>query len=373
MHRRVPLLMASTLVAMLTACNALFGVDGLTYDGAGGVAPGPTTTTAGGETATGGDNPGGQGGAPTGGTGGSGGVAVTPPPSCEGLPPLCGPNADEDCCASPTVIGGTFERSNDDAYPATVSDFRLDRFEVTVGRFRRFVDAYPASQPAPGDGAHPLIPASGWTSKWDSALPDDPDALRASLQCDPYATWTDATGTQEALPVTCVPWVLAFAFCAWDGGRLPTEAEWNYAAAAGAEQRLYPWGNQAPTDALAVHGCMGDGSSGCELTDILAVGSRSPAGDGKDWLDGAHADLAGNLWEWVLDAANCNNCCDAGYETNDCVDCAYLSENIGPEDHVRRGGCFASAPIYLETTVRYNGNPGGLCVDLYGLRCARDL
>lgn len=371
--------MASSLVGVstlfaATACNALFGVDGLSYDGAGGVSPSTTTSAAGGQGGTGGqDATGGQGGTATAGSGGSGGGGPVVPPSCTDQAPVCGPNGDEDCCASPIVLGGTFDRSNDDIYPATVSDFRLDRFEVTVGRFRRFVEAYPASQPAPGDGAHPLIADSGWDPKWDDALPSDTAELLATLHCDGYATWSDAADINEPLPVTCVPWALAFAFCAWDGGRLPTEAEWNYAAAAGAEQRLYPWGDEDPTDALAVHACLGDGAPGCDPTDILPVGSRSPAGDGKNWLDGTHADLAGNLWEWVLDTANFSGCCEAGYETTNCVDCAHLTDDIGPQARVRRGGCFASAPIYLQTTTRYNGNPSGVCVDLYGLRCARDL
>ncbi|MCA9623624.1 MAG: SUMF1/EgtB/PvdO family nonheme iron enzyme, partial [Myxococcales bacterium] len=162
---------------------------------------------------------------------------------------------DESCCKSPLVVGGSFDRSNNPLFPATVSDFRLDRFEVTVGRFRRFVNAYPSSAPAPGDGAHPAIPGSGWDASDDAKLPGDATALMAALDCGSYTTYTDQVGGQEHLPINCLTWELAFAFCAWDGGRLPTEAEWNYAAAAGAEQRLYPWGSAAPTPALAVAGC----------------------------------------------------------------------------------------------------------------------
>ena len=61
-------------------------------------------------------------------------------PSCLGLAPTCGPAVNGDCCASNIVPGGTFNRSNDPSYPAIVSDFRLDTYEVTVGRFERVLD-----------------------------------------------------------------------------------------------------------------------------------------------------------------------------------------------------------------------------------------
>ena len=80
-------------------------------------------------------------------------------PSCTGLAAVCGPNRDEDCCSAAMPIpGGTFFRSYDTAsdamypstsYPATVSPFRLDRFEVTVGRFRQFIDAGMGTQANP--------------------------------------------------------------------------------------------------------------------------------------------------------------------------------------------------------------------------------
>jgi hypothetical protein len=54
-------------------------------------------------------------------------------------------------------------------YTATLSDFWLNRFEITVGRLRAFVDAYPGSRPKAGDGAHPRIAGSGWNPAWHHA------------------------------------------------------------------------------------------------------------------------------------------------------------------------------------------------------------
>ena len=99
--------------------------------------------------------------------------------------------------------------------------------------------------------------------------------------------------------MNCIDWYDAFAFCAWDGGRLAMEAEWNYAAAGGSLQQPYPWGAAMLDTMHAVYECTGDGSAAgqCWETDILNVGSKSPTGDGK-W---GQADLAGGVWEWNLD------------------------------------------------------------------------
>ncbi|WP_438035821.1 formylglycine-generating enzyme family protein [Sorangium sp. So ce204] len=272
------------------------------------------------------------------------GTCRTTPPSCVGMATTCGPAGDEDCCASEAVPGGTFNRDNHPAYPATVSGFSLDRFEVTVGRFRRFVEAYPGSRPVAGEGVHPLIEGTGWDAGWESNLPADATALKAAVAgCkSPYQTWTDEPGGNEHLPMNCLNWYEAFAFCAWDGGRLPTEAEWNYAAAGGIEQRQYPWSTPAGSTTIdpshAVYDCTGDGSApgACTPSDIQPAGSRSPAGDGK-W---GQADLSGNLWEWVLDSY-------ALYPSQ-CDDCASLAD--ASTRAVRGGGCYESAPFLLSSS-----------------------
>ena len=255
----------------------------------------------------------------------TGGICSTESlPRCSGLAATCGHLGKEDCCASLLVAGGTFNRLNDPNYPATVADFYLDKFEITVGRFRAFVNAGGGTQMSPPDlgaGTHPLIAGTGWDTAWNTNLAADTLALEAAMKCTaaPYHwdTWTDTLAGNENRPVNCLDWYSASAFCAWDGGRLPTEAEFNYAETGGSEQRKYPWGDATPDLSRAgysldaTHECMGDGVAGCTLEDILVVGSK-PAGNGK-W---GHADFVGSLMAWTIDWWNgsplnpCNNCAD---------------------------------------------------------------
>ena len=298
-------------------------------------------------------------GAATGGTGGASstssgtGGAVAVPPSCAGLAPTCGPAGNESCCASSVVVGGTYLRSDESASTATVSDFRLDRFEITVGRFRAFVAGYPGNKPAAGAGAHPLIKESGWQAAWTAALPADQTALKPALKCNAmYQTWTDAPGDDENLPIACINWYEAFAFCAWDGGRLATEAEWNYAAAGGNEQRTYPWSN--PPSATTIDGTY----AVYNKASIAAVGSRSKAGDGK-W---EQADMAGGVREWTLDWFV------SSYPTP-CDDCAAVIQGAATS-RVNRGGSFVTDGLPLLTRFRLSDDPAGTSYDV-GARCAR--
>ncbi|WP_394821525.1 formylglycine-generating enzyme family protein [Pendulispora albinea] len=271
-------------------------------------------------------------------------------------PKTCGGG---DCCASALVTGGTFNRLQNNAeYPATLSDFRLDLYEVTVGRFRAFVDAGKgtrASPPAPGAGARPNLSRSGWLKEFDDKLVADTAALRAAFACDDGSieSWTPAPGTQENLPMNCITWYEAFAFCAWDGGWLPTAAEWNYAAVGGNEQRNYPWGNDAIDTTRAVYGC----TTQCTLADLDPVGSKSPKGDGK-W---GHADLVGNLWEWSLDTGAslpkpCNNCASL----------------VADPDRMSFGGSVSSDTRDL-TAWRGRTVPPEMRSYDHGVRCARPL
>ncbi|MDX2053724.1 MAG: SUMF1/EgtB/PvdO family nonheme iron enzyme [Polyangiaceae bacterium] len=299
-----------------------------------------------------------------GGVASEGGGPMVAGPSCLGLASDCGALGVDSCCASGVIPGGTFDRSNDTNFPATVSGFRLDNYEVTVGRFRKFVAAYSQSMIPPGAGKNVNNPADpGWDSAWNASLPANRAALTAAVKCDPtYQTWTDAPGPNENLPINCVDWYEAEAFCTWDGGRLPTEAEWNYAAAGGGEQRVYPWGTMVPgaNASLAVYGCNYNGQGTCMgVTNIAPVGSVI-AGNGK-W---GQSDLAGNVSEWNQDWYLLNV-----YPPMTCNDCT--SSEV-TSNRVFRGGNFYN----LATTLTSASRDGNLPTNHYyvtGLRCARSL
>jgi formylglycine-generating enzyme len=278
-------------------------------------------------------------------------------PSCSGLPATCGPNGSENCCASRAVPGGTFNRLNNASYPAVVSDFVLDRFEVTVGRFRKFVLAgkgTSASPPVQGQGKNPNNPSdAGWITDYNAVLPADATALATALtSCGGgFSTWTSAAGSGEDLPIECVPWLDAQAFCIWDGGRLPTLAEWNYAAAGGGGadgQRYYPW--SVPSTSMTIDDtyCVSSASS---VTAPQTVGSRSPKGDAR-W---GHADMAGNVWEWVNDA-----------DPGTFLPCDNCSTAVQPHaEGFFFGGSWSQTP-FQEQTLTFDGGSS-----VPGFRCAR--
>jgi formylglycine-generating enzyme required for sulfatase activity len=267
------------------------------------------------------------------------------------------------------VTGGAFPQGNPTAFQSTVSSFRLDRYKVTVGRFRRFVATYDAwrggGNPVSGAGANPNVNGSGWNTAWNSSLPASASVLTSTsgVKCDAtYQTWVDGSGN-ETLPVNCVSWYVGFAFCIWDGGRLPTEAEWECAAAGGSQDRLHPWGNTPVPDNtqgtanLAVYNCMGDGSApgSCAFADILGVGSKT-AGQG---LYGQR-DLAGLMWEWALDWY-------ATYPPSSATNYAKLDDG---SVRVLRGGYWGSVASDLLAAYRGSGDPSGR-VNAFGARCAR--
>ncbi|WP_441292481.1 SUMF1/EgtB/PvdO family nonheme iron enzyme [Sorangium sp. KYC3313] len=150
--------------------------------------------------------------------------------------------------------------------------FDVDRTEVTVAAYQRCVEAGRCTP----SGLH-------------GPRATDADVEQRGALC------TAADPAKSQHPISCVDQAQAAAYCAFAGKRLPTEAEWEYAAR-GADGREYPWGNEPPGCAHAVvsrppgQGCGGRGRGTQEVGSAKAGASPSGA-----------LDMAGNVWEWVAD------------------------------------------------------------------------
>jgi len=169
----------------------------------------------------------------------------------------------------------------------------------------------------------------------------DPPSYSGSNTRDSYY----GNPTYDNYPVIHVNWHQASAYCAWAGGRLPSEAEWEKAAR-GPNGNKYPWGNENPSCNLANYDyCKGD---------TTAAGSYPEGASYYGALD-----MAGNVWEWVNDwYAN-------SYDTND------TNNPTGPSTgkcRVLRGGSWYNSTRSIRSADRSRGNPS-LRDDDWGFRC----
>ncbi len=196
-------------------------------------------------------------------------VNVQQGPQC-GVPgkPACPPcKAPGDAGSTVQVKGGVFMMGDSVSYGAapvrqvTVSDFSIDRYEVSVAEFKKCVDAGVCSAPTKSFNTRCTYDQAG----------------------------------REAHPMNCVNYSEATTYCQWKGKRLPTEAEWEYAAR-GKDAKLYPWGTDAPSCKFAnFTGEIGKTSPGCG-DGTTCIGTKAA---GKSWA-GAQ-DMSGNVEEWTWD------------------------------------------------------------------------
>jgi formylglycine-generating enzyme required for sulfatase activity len=184
-------------------------------------------------------------------------------------------------------------------------------------------------------------------------------ACQAAGACDELDCQVEAQEKSSERPVVCVIWDQAAAYCAWAGARLPTEAEWEYAAR-GAEGRRYPWGDEF--DGTLLNYC--DANCTLRKRDEAfddGYARTAPVGSypaGASWVGAL--DMAGNVWELVADW-------NAPYSPERQVNPA------GPDSgqrRVARGGSWHTSPDHARSALRTHVGPDQ-SVDHAGFRCVQ--
>ena len=193
-----------------------------------------------------------------------------------------------------------------------VDPFWMDRTEVTNAAFARFVAATghvtvaeiaPTREEFPTAPPEMLVAGSVMFAAPHAPVPlDNPMLWWAWVQ---HANWRAPAGPgsslegRDAWPVVHVAYTDAEAFCHWTGKRLPTEAEWEFAARGGLDGKVYPWGDEFRPEgrwmANSHQGHFPHRDSGEDGYAQVAPVAQFPANG-----YGLH-DVAGNVWEWVSD------------------------------------------------------------------------
>lgn len=292
------------------------------------------------------------------------------------------------------IPGGTFLMGSDAGppdevpiHPVTLTGFWMDKTEVTNDQFRKFVEATgyvtvaerkPDAKDFPGVPPENLVPGAAVFSPPTGPEPVSLDNHLAWWRYVPGASWRQPEGPDSNLegrgnePVVQVAWEDATAYARWAGKRLPTEAEWEYAARGGLAEMPYVWGAIKLKEGRHLANIWQGDFPAADLGSDGFAG-RAPVGrfpaNGYGLLD-----MAGNVWEWCAD-----------WYRSDAYRTAEKFNPKGPPDYydpgepgmpkrVMRGGSYLCSDVYCagyRPAARMKSSPDtGLSHT--GFRCVRD-
>jgi formylglycine-generating enzyme required for sulfatase activity len=236
------------------------------------------------------------------------------------------------------ITGGTFMMGGPEDTPdnirlpvheVNVPSFELTRTEITAAHYRCCYLADACTEPQPSGP----VPDDVENCNWD--LPEEADR-----------------------PINCVNWQQAVDFCEWAGGRLPSEAEWEYAARSEGKDNTYPWGEEPPSCDLAIMN-KPMGGPGCDEERTWDVCSK-PAGNTEQGL----CDMAGNVAEWVEDCFHLN------YEGAPSDGSAWTEDCLSSSMSLRGASFETGSSSYFECRDRRIAKKNSWHV-MIGFRCAR--
>jgi formylglycine-generating enzyme required for sulfatase activity len=283
----------------------------------------------------------------------AGAIALAPGASAAGAALVAPATCPQGMIAVP---GGSFFMGSDDglaiekpAHQVLLEPFCIDRFEVTVKKYKACSDEGRCKR-------------AGATNVWAGITSKDGAAF------DPLCNIRQPEA-KASHPINCVDWEMAAQYCREQGERLPTEAEWEFAAR-GPDGRKYPWGDDDPAaDRLNACGkeCMAWGlKNGIDekamydaddgFPNTAPVGSF-PKGASRYGVE----DVVGNVWEWVADWYGPYSPTESKAPTG---------PTQGDEKVVRGGSWNGSYAAWVRPTFRYKDAPSKRSYG-YGFRCAK--
>ncbi|HEX7905326.1 MAG TPA: formylglycine-generating enzyme family protein [Chitinophagaceae bacterium] len=314
-------------------------------------------------------------------------------------------NGDSSVAGMALIPGGTFEMGGDNSqasadelpkHTVEVSPFYIDITEVTNAQFRKFVEAtgyittaekkpdweemkktLPPGTPKP---AEELLQAASLVFKPSSGAVDLNDYsqwwtwVKGADWKHPQGPASNIQG-KDNYPVVQVSWDDAMAYCKWAGKRLPTEAEWEFAARGGLTNNIYPWGNEPINEGKAkANSWEGKFPYSNEQKDgyVRAAPVKSFAPNGYGLYD-----MAGNVWEWCSDLYNYDYYKQLASKTTvnpQGASQSYDPQEPGMEKRSLRGGSFLCNDSYCSgyRVARRMKSSHDTGLEHTGFRCVRD-
>jgi formylglycine-generating enzyme required for sulfatase activity len=288
------------------------------------------------------------------------------------------------------------QRNEQPQHPVRVNGFWMDTSEVTNEQFRQFVDAtgfvtfaervetveefrklMPPGTPEPQSWE--LRPGSMVFHKTD--VPVDTENFRLWWRFVRGANWKHPEGPESDLegrwdhPVVHIAFEDAEAYAKWAGKRLPTEAEWEYAARGGLENKRFCWGDDAPTDNDGTRANIWQGHFPNSNIVVDGFEGTAPVAHYPANGYGLH-DMSGNVWEWCSDwyAVNAYEG-RSGVTINPKGPDQYFDPNHpGDPQRVIRGGSYLCHVTYCESyrPAARRGGAINTSMSHIGFRCVRD-